>query len=34
PGRHNDDTSTVVNWFMNFYHILLKDHFGRDNHAK
>ncbi|HEC2157874.1 accessory Sec system protein Asp2 [Staphylococcus delphini] len=33
PGRHNDDTATVVNWFMNFYHILLKDHFGRDVHA-
>lgn len=34
PGRHNDDTPTVVNWFMNFYHILLKDHFGRDSHAE
>ncbi|QHW35949.1 accessory Sec system protein Asp2 [Staphylococcus ursi] len=33
PGRHNDDTATVVSWFMNFYHILLKDHFGRDVHA-
>ncbi|HEC2150766.1 TPA: accessory Sec system protein Asp2 [Staphylococcus delphini] len=30
PGRHNDDTATVVNWFMNFYQILLNDHFGRD----
>lgn len=33
PGRHNDDTATVVNWFMNFYYILLKDYFGRDVHA-
>ncbi|ARJ50847.1 accessory Sec system protein Asp2 [Staphylococcus lutrae] len=29
PGRHNDDTGTVVTWFMNFYKILLKEQFGR-----
>ncbi|WP_154838176.1 accessory Sec system protein Asp2 [Staphylococcus sp. Marseille-Q1834] len=31
PGRHNDDTPTITNWFVNFYNIILKDQFGRDS---
>ncbi|HHU6751660.1 TPA: accessory Sec system protein Asp2 [Staphylococcus pseudintermedius] len=29
PGRHNDDTSTIVSWFKNFYHIIMESRFGR-----
>lgn len=30
PGRHNDDSPTINNWFINFYHILLEMKFGRN----
>ncbi|ANZ32366.1 accessory Sec system protein Asp2 [Staphylococcus carnosus] len=29
PGRHNDDTPTIANWFTNFYNIMLRNEFGR-----
>lgn len=29
PGRHNDDSSTITSWFVNFYHIILESRFGR-----
>ncbi|RAI78918.1 accessory Sec system protein Asp2 [Macrococcoides goetzii] len=29
PGRHNDDSPTINNWFINFYHILMESKFGR-----
>lgn len=29
PGRHNDDSPTITNWFVNFYHIILETKFGR-----
>ncbi|MFC6118119.1 accessory Sec system protein Asp2 [Macrococcoides bohemicum] len=29
PGRHNDDSPTINNWFINFYRILLEMKFGR-----
>ena len=29
PGRHNDDSPTISNWFVNFYYILLETKFGR-----
>lgn len=29
PGRHNDDSPTINNWFINFYNILLEMKFGR-----
>ncbi|WP_418129069.1 accessory Sec system protein Asp2 [Staphylococcus sp. HKU1] len=29
PGRHNDDSPTIVNWFLNFYRIILETKFGR-----
>lgn len=32
PGRHNDDSPTITNWFINFYHILLETKFGRVKH--
>ncbi|MGW7935020.1 accessory Sec system protein Asp2 [Staphylococcus xylosus] len=32
PGRHNDDSPTIANWFINFYHILLETKFGRVQH--
>ncbi|UOB20345.1 accessory Sec system protein Asp2 [Macrococcus armenti] len=30
PGRHNDDSPTINNWFINFYNILLEMKFGRN----
>ena len=33
PGRHNDDSPTITNWFINFYNMILEDRFGRDSHA-
>jgi accessory secretory protein Asp2 len=32
PGRHNDDSPTITNWFVNFYHIILESQFGRVKH--
>ncbi|WP_312040236.1 accessory Sec system protein Asp2 [Macrococcoides bohemicum] len=29
PGRHNDDSPTINNWFINFFHILMESKFGR-----
>ncbi|UEX90232.1 accessory Sec system protein Asp2 [Staphylococcus ratti] len=29
PGRHNDDSSTITSWFVNFYNIILESRFGR-----
>ncbi|GGI43475.1 accessory Sec system protein Asp2 [Mammaliicoccus stepanovicii] len=29
PGRHNDDSPTITNWFINFYDIILNSKFGR-----
>lgn len=29
PGRHNDDSPTINNWFINFYKILMQSKFGR-----
>lgn len=28
-GRHNDDTDSAVNWFLNFYRMILENDFGR-----
>lgn len=28
-GRHNDDSTTAANWFMNFYQMVLENDFGR-----
>ena len=33
PGRHNDDSPTITNWFINFYNMILEDSFGRDSRA-
>lgn len=33
PGRHNDDSPTITNWFKNFYNLILKNQFGRDSHV-
>ena len=30
PGRHNDDSPTITSWFVNFYHIILNNQFGRE----
>ncbi|MCE4957552.1 accessory Sec system protein Asp2 [Macrococcoides caseolyticum] len=30
PGRHNDDSLTIANWFLNFYAMILREKFGRD----
>lgn len=30
PGRHNDDSATITSWFVNFYHIILNNQFGRE----
>ena len=30
PGRHNDDSATITSWFVNFYHIILTNQFGRE----
>lgn len=30
PGRHNDDSLTIANWFLNFYAMILSTKFGRD----
>ena len=27
PGRHNDDSPTITNWFVNFYKIILENEF-------
>ncbi|HEC2146780.1 TPA: accessory Sec system protein Asp2 [Staphylococcus delphini] len=32
PGRHNDDTDAITNWFANFYHMILESRFGRVRH--
>lgn len=29
PGRHNDDSSTITSWFVNFFHMILEQQFGR-----
>lgn len=34
PGRHNDDSPTIANWFVNFYNIILEDKFGRGQYVK
>ena len=34
PGRHNDDSSTITNWFINFYHLIMAQQFGRESHAR
>ena len=34
PGRHNDDSATVTHWFINFYHLIMEERFGRVTHAK
>lgn len=28
-GRHNDDSPTITNWFVNFYNMILQSKFGR-----
>jgi accessory sescretory protein len=28
-GRHNDDSTMVINWFMNYHRIILEKEFGR-----
>ncbi|MGW9856963.1 accessory secretory protein Asp2 [Staphylococcus hominis] len=33
PGRHNDDSPTITQWFVNFYSMILNDKFGRDYHV-
>ena len=30
PGRHNDDSPTITSWFVNFYHMILEQQFGRE----
>lgn len=34
PGRHNDDSSTINNWFVHFYNVLLETEFGRIPHDR
>ncbi len=34
PGRHNDDSSTITNWFINFYHLIMAQQFGRETDAR
>lgn len=34
PGRHNDDSATVTHWFINFYHLIMEERFGRVTHAR
>lgn len=34
PGRHNDDTPTITNWFVNFYNMILESRFGRVTHER
>lgn len=34
PGRHNDDSTTITNWFLNFYNLVMEKRFGRVNHAR
>lgn len=29
PGRHNDDSNTINNWFIHFFNIMLETKFGR-----
>ncbi|HEC2158947.1 accessory Sec system protein Asp2 [Staphylococcus delphini] len=29
PGRHNDDSPTITNWFVNFYQLILGTDYGR-----
>ena len=32
--RHNDDSATVTHWFINFYHLIMEERFGRVTHAR
>lgn len=32
PGRHNDDSATITNWFVNFYQLILASDYGRVYH--
>ena len=34
PGRHNDDSATITNWFVNFYNMILESRFGRVTHER